>query len=81
LNFDLNFIWISPLTALGFTEFFCEKEFDIVFLIGNKAALLEIFLKLRLPYSAANTRDSDRFACRRAERLQRARSAGGKSDL
>jgi hypothetical protein len=40
------------LTALGSTEFFSEKEIDIAFLIGNKAALLEIFLKLRLPYSA-----------------------------
>jgi len=41
----------SPLVALGSTEFFSEMEIDIAFLIGNKAALLEIFLKIRLPYS------------------------------
>jgi hypothetical protein len=52
LNLDLNIIWISPLIALGSTGFFSEMEIDIAFLIGNKAALLEIFLKIRQPYSA-----------------------------
>ena len=52
LEFGPEFHLDFPFDRSRFYRVFQRKGIDIAFLIGNKAALLEIFLKLRLPYSA-----------------------------